>query len=145
MNLSPAIRTGLGPKRLLRSLYHGPCRADFGLRRPTGFDGVVTAAHDQRRGRCRSANRLHAQNYFLNCLLTTEIASAIGFRSDEIETENSTRKLNVGVFTQPGPKAKVGRNALWVTHDQAGDQYDSEYAISESLCGSISRNSASGR
>lgn len=24
---------------LLRSLNHGPCRADFGLRRPAGFDG----------------------------------------------------------------------------------------------------------
>jgi hypothetical protein len=28
-----------------------------------------------------------AQNCFLNCLLPTEVASAIGFRIDEIETE----------------------------------------------------------
>jgi hypothetical protein len=30
-----------------------------GLRRSAGFDGVVTAAHDQRHRRCRSANRRH--------------------------------------------------------------------------------------
>jgi len=47
-------------------------------------------------------------NCFLNCLLTTEAASAFGFYIDEIEIEISTRKSGVGVFTQPGPTTDVG-------------------------------------
>ena len=35
----------------------------------------------------KHAQAKDAQNGFLNCLLPTEVASAIGFRIDEIETE----------------------------------------------------------
>jgi hypothetical protein len=50
-----------------------------------------------------------AQNCFLRCLLLTKVASGIDFQNDEIETENSMRKFNAGVFTPPGPKADLMR------------------------------------
>ena len=49
---------------------------------------------------------LDAQNCFLNCLLLTEVASAIGFPQRRNRDGNS-RKFNVGVFTQPGSIASV--------------------------------------
>ena len=45
---------------------------------------------------------------FLNCLLPKEAASTIDSHNRQNRDGSSTRKLCIGVFTQPGPISDMG-------------------------------------
>src|SRR6266436_1962280 len=65
-----------------------------------GFDRILMSASGP--GCVKTRLSQGRAELFSNCLLLTEVASAIGFPQRRNRDGNSTRNFNVGVFTQPG-------------------------------------------
>src|SRR6266446_9982432 len=70
-----------------------------------GFDRILMSASGP--GCVKTRLSQGRAELFSNCLLLTEVASAIGFPQRRNRDGNSTRKFNVGVFTQPGTRGPI--------------------------------------
>src|ERR1035437_5129055 len=94
--LGNAIRLAHTDARILEAM------STFGSR---GWAQIMSA---KGRGCVKRDRAKDAQNCFLNCLLLTEVASAIGFRIDEIETEILHASSTLEFSHRLGQNRKLG-------------------------------------